>query len=156
MPQRKRRTTPTYKQKMFARAYVKNAGNGTKAALEAYDGNYNDAKSIATQNLHKEVVQEEIKRVEQTLLNKGMSLEWLAEKSKETIINGMGVKASQKEANDMIKFMYKLYNALPATKSMKMSVNFKAKLPPQNVSEAIEAVKSLSVKSTELIKDLTS
>ena len=58
------RKKPTFKQKTFAQSYVKNKGNGTKAALEAYNPNNKvTAQSIATENLSKPLVRQEINRV---------------------------------------------------------------------------------------------
>ena len=58
------RKKPTFKQKAFAKAYVENKGNGTKAALEAYNPkNPETANAIASENLHKPIVRQEINRV---------------------------------------------------------------------------------------------
>ena len=54
----------TQKQKVFAAEYVKNKGNGTQAALKAYDTtDQKTACSIGTENLSKPVVQNELKRL---------------------------------------------------------------------------------------------
>ena len=48
---------PTPKERAFARAYVKRKGNGTKAALDAYDTTSPEvAAQIASQNIRKERV----------------------------------------------------------------------------------------------------
>lgn len=53
--------TLTIKQKKFVKAYVKNDGNGTKAALESYDTtDYDTANQIAVENLQKPTVKEAI------------------------------------------------------------------------------------------------
>ncbi|TSC76703.1 MAG: hypothetical protein G01um101429_1148 [Parcubacteria group bacterium Gr01-1014_29] len=55
---------PTYKQRAFARAYVKNKGNGTQAAVEAYNPRNRDtAHAIASENLRKPAVMREIERL---------------------------------------------------------------------------------------------
>lgn len=55
---------PTIKQRQFVREYLENGGNGTQAALAVYDANNdNTAKAIASENLTKPTVREEIARV---------------------------------------------------------------------------------------------
>ena len=47
----------TPKQKIFVEEYVKNKGNGTQAALKAYDtDDYNTAHAIAVDNLQKPTI----------------------------------------------------------------------------------------------------
>ena len=49
-----KRSKPTLKQKRFAAEYVKNKGNGTQAALVAYDAkDEKSASVIAVENLGK-------------------------------------------------------------------------------------------------------
>lgn len=56
------------KQKLFARAYVTNKGNGTEAAAQVYNvSNRNVARSIGSENLTKPVVLAEIKKWEELL-----------------------------------------------------------------------------------------
>ena len=55
---------PTPKQKVFAAEYVKNKGNGTQAALKAYDtDDERTASVIAVENLGKPRVQNELARL---------------------------------------------------------------------------------------------
>ena len=55
---------PTVKQEKFVKEYVANGGNGTQAALKAYDtDDYNTANQIAIENLQKPIVQHELKRL---------------------------------------------------------------------------------------------
>ncbi|MDA2924115.1 terminase small subunit [Acidobacteria bacterium AH-259-L09] len=53
---------PTPKQQHFIEAYIRNGGNGTQAALEAYDTNYATARVIGSENLTKPNVQNELQR----------------------------------------------------------------------------------------------
>jgi len=54
----------TFKQKRFIQEYIKNKGNGEHAALRTYDTtNPDTARSIASENLTKPTVQEELKRL---------------------------------------------------------------------------------------------
>ena len=51
----------TTKQKAFAEEYIRNGGNGTQAALKAYNTeNYNAANTISVENLQKPIVIEEL------------------------------------------------------------------------------------------------
>lgn len=55
--------TPTLKQRLFVKEYIKNNGNGTQAVLKVYDTtDPNTAKAISSENLTKPDVQEELKR----------------------------------------------------------------------------------------------
>lgn len=52
---------PTLKQKAFVKEYVKNGGNGTQAALKTYGtDDYKTAQNIASENLSKPIVMEEL------------------------------------------------------------------------------------------------
>lgn len=153
--QKKPRTTPTFKQAEFAKAYIKHKGNGTQAALEVYDGDYENAKAIAHENLQKPIVLEEIENVRKSLTDKGITLDWLAQQAQDSINNGIGVKATQKDANDMIKFMYKLHNALPGTKNTTMKINLKGNLADLAIPEVIATLKTTQTKTNELIEDIS-
>ena len=51
------RKTGTLKQRMFVKEYVKNKGNGTKAALKVYDTkDYETGAAIAVENLNKPLI----------------------------------------------------------------------------------------------------
>lgn len=103
--------TPTLKQRKFAKEYVKNGGNASKAALEVYDTKKSDSHVIGYQNLQKPVVQKTI----QDLLNKsGLKLEDLTEITTKAIKHNLQYgKASQAVGADLLKFTYKLHNAIP-------------------------------------------
>lgn len=60
-PKDKRKVNLTIKQRKFIKAYIKNAGNGTKSALETYDTkDYFVANDIASSNLQKPSIRNEI------------------------------------------------------------------------------------------------
>lgn len=146
------RTTPTFKQKIFAKKYVENGGNGTKAALAIYDATYNDASTIASGNLKKPAVINEIDK-----LLKEINLDtdsWIAKKLKQAVDNGMGQKATTKDALNAISMILKVNNSLGTNKSVKMNISLHGELTDKNVSEIIGTVQELSTKSTDLIADL--
>ena len=139
--------TPTLKQKLFAKAYVKHRGNGAKAAMEAYDTNGKTAKGIAYQNINKPVVQKEIKG---QLIEAGLGIEDLNQYSKQLISNNLQGKPSQAVAASMIQFAYKLHNVLPATKKMSMNLSIK----DQVVSKDFDELRKLAEKQTEVMQAL--
>lgn len=154
MPQLAPRTTPTFKQKQFAKHYVANGGNATQAALQTYDADYNNAHAIAGKNLTKPIVQQEIDKL---LKATGLSSEaWIATQLKKSIDTGMGVKATQKDSLTALNMLLKVTDTYPTKKSMSMRVNINGELTPKNTSDLISSVKSLSVKSQELVEDLSS
>lgn len=145
----------TFKQKEFAKAYIKHRGNATKAALESYDTDYNNAKLIGHQNINKPAVIDEIENVRQSLVNKGITLDWLAQQAHTSIVSGIGVKATNKDANDMIKFMYKLNNAIPNNVKKQLTVNLKGNLSSESVDVVIKTLKTTQTKTNELIEDIS-
>ncbi len=142
------------KQKLFAAKYVENGFNGVQAANETYDGDYANNKVIASHNLDKPAVIKEINR-----LLEGVGLDtdsWLAEKLKKSIENGMGQKATQKDAINAINILLRVNDSYPTKKSVSIHAQLNGQLTPKNTSELISSVKSLSVKSQELVEDLQS
>lgn len=103
--------TPTLKQRKFAKEYVKNGGNASKAVMEVYNTKKKNAHLIGYQNMKKPVVQKTI----QELLNKnGLRLEDLTEITTKAIKHNLQYgKASQAVGADLLKFTYKLHNAIP-------------------------------------------
>jgi len=70
----------TVKQRKFIKKYIETKGNGTQAALEAYDTDKpNVANAIAVENLQKPTVKEAI---EQALIKLGLTPEWILDKHK--------------------------------------------------------------------------
>lgn len=65
-----KKTKLSLKQKLFVKEYLANKGNGTQAALKVYNTkNYNSAHSIASENLQKPAIQEEISKNLEDLLS---------------------------------------------------------------------------------------
>lgn len=102
---------PTLKQRKFAKKYIENGGNASKAIMEVYDVKQQNAKTLGYQNLQKPIVQKTI----QELLNKnGLNLEDITGMTTKMITHNMKYgKASQAVASDLLKFTYKLHNAIP-------------------------------------------
>lgn len=117
---KKPRKTPTLKQKLFAKAYVKHRGNGAKAALEVYDTNKRDARNVAHITLKKAIVQKEIK---QQLEEAGLGVEDLNKYTLKLIDKNLDGKPSQAVAASMVQLAYKLHNIMPASKKMNVNLN---------------------------------
>lgn len=147
----KPRKTPTFKQKLFAQEYVKNKGNGTKSALAVYDTTYTGAKEISRQNIKKPVIKEEIENI---LHKKGLTIDRLVDWSKDSIENNLSGKPSQAVASDMLKFLFKLYNVVPATKSMKLSYNKSEQLPSQDILEVKRLLTELNENTNKILQDM--
>lgn len=144
--------TPTFKQKLFAQKYVDKKGNGAQAALDVYDGDYDDAKDIAYQNLQKPVVQREI---EKELNRRGLTIDYLNNKSKKIIDliedenpKTLGVATSH------LQFVYRLHNALPAKKSMNMSLSLRDQMPTQDFNEVKNHLKKLTETTQALLEEV--
>lgn len=107
---------PTFKQIKFAKAYIKNQGNASKSALEVYDVKRKDAKTVGYDTLHKPIVQKTI----QELLNKnGLKLDDIIAQTTKSIKHNLTYgKASQAVGADLLKFTYKLHNAIPSSKNV--------------------------------------
>lgn len=104
----------TFKQKRFIKKYIE-TGNGTQAALEAYDTtDPNVAHSIAVGNLRSPTVRVEI---EEALESTGLDLVSTSKLLKKATTAGLGQKATNADSLRGIEMMLKLQNAFPAQKS---------------------------------------
>ncbi len=146
----------TIKQRKFIKRYVENRGNGTRAALEAYNvSDPNVAKVIASQNLTKP----NIKRgIELALETKGLTDEYIGELLRDATVAGLGNKATNADSLRGIDMMLKLKDAYPTQKTAHLRVNYqteyKAKLEKLSIPELKEELTKLKEKSDELLKDI--
>ncbi len=147
--QKKPRKTPTFKQRQFAREYVRNNGNGVKAALATYDTTYEAAKSISHQNLRKPAVQTEIKKI---MDDSGLSLNDVGEKVHNAIEQGLqSGKATVDTALRGLDMVLKLHNAYPASKSIKMSYSRVDQTVSKDMKEVAETLKKLNEATSRLL-----
>lgn len=138
----------TLKQKKFIKKYIE-TGNGTQAALEAYDTTDPDtAAVIASENLIKPKVVEEITRV---LNRKGLSLEQVSESVGNIIRNGPQTKITGDNVLRAAEMAFKLHNAFPAEKSTHVRVNLKAELSKMSYSELLESYRKRDKEIKELM-----
>jgi hypothetical protein len=148
---KKPRLTPTFKQKLFAHEYVKNRGNGVKSALAVYDTDYIGAKNISTQNLDKPAVQNEINKL---LKKNGLTLDSSTEYLKKYIDKSIESKPSFSVGADLLKFVFKLYNAIPINKSMNLSYSKVERLPVEDFKKIQELLTKLNDNTTKILNDL--
>lgn len=145
--------TPTFKQRKFAKAYIENNGNASKAALEAYDTFPAQAKTIGYQALQKPIVQ---KTIQELLDKKGITLDYLSDEVKDAIsFNLKEGKASQAVGADLLKFMFKLHNAIPASKQVKLSYSRSEKIASQDYKEITKELAKISQTTQKLLEDLS-
>ena len=153
MPQLQPRTTPTGKQKMFVQKYVENGFNGVKAAQDSYNADYDSAKVIASRNLDKPAV---IQELDQLLTSLNLSTDsWIADKLKQSIESGIGIKATNKDAITALNMLLKVNNSYPSSKRVTMHIGLKGELSDKNVSETIELLQGMTKKTDELIEDIS-
>lgn len=142
---------PTLKQKKFAKAYVENGGNATQAALETYNTQAKQAKVIGYQNINKPVVK---KTIEELLNKNGLNLEKLTELTTSAIKNNLkNGKPSQAVGADLLKFTYKLHNALPDKTTRIIRENKKIIMDKDYNTLKTELEQTVSL-TTELLNDL--
>lgn len=133
--------------KKFAKAYIENGGQVNKAVFEAYPvKDKKNANTLGHALLEKPMVQEEIQR----LLNKsGITLDYLNDNVKQAIeLNLEQGKPQMGVAADLLKFMYKLHNVIPANKSMNLNYSRKEIInkPYAELKEDLEKMNKLTAK----------
>lgn len=143
----------TLKQKKFALEYVKNGGNGTKAAFASYDTTYDNAEVIGAENIRKPLVIDEVNRI---LAKKGLnSDEYVADKMLQSLDLAIGKDPKHSDAVRMIDMLLKLRNAYPASKHF--NVNVSGNLSGiKDIGELKISLESLNTKTNKLIEDLKS
>lgn len=140
----------TVKQRLFVKKYVENKGNGTKAALDAYDvKNYNTAHSLAIDNLQKPTIQ---RAIELALERVGLSDESISEMLRDATVSGIGVKATNKDSLRGIDMILKLKGAYPDKKSYQFSYSVKQQLSSLSHEELKKELGIIDHELNELMK----
>lgn len=125
----------TIKQKKFVQEYIKNNGNGTKAALAAYDTNdYNTAHSIASENLQKPTIRKAL-RLE--LERKGISLDYVLDKVRQNMEAGVGVKATATDSLRAAETLLKVMGAYPNQNRTEIQISTRARYEQMTKQELI-------------------
>ena len=137
----------TLKQKKFVKAYVE-TGNGTQAVLQAYNTTPLVARTIASQNLTKLNIQEEIKRV---LEKNNLSLEQITKNISNIANHDIETRVSADtilRANEMAA---KLSNAFPAARTQHTTLAVKTELSSLDYQELIRRNKEINKELEEII-----
>lgn len=143
---------PTLKQRMFAQKWVENRGNGTQAALQVYDADYDNASAIAHENIRKPAVLNEIKKC---MTRAGLTLESLSEYGKQALVAGLGEKATNSDAIRMLETFFKLWGVYPDKRSLKLNYSFKETNKNQDIPDLVKQLNILQEKTSKLLQDLT-
>lgn len=141
---------PSYKQKAFAKAYIKNGGNATDAAIETLDVTTHDsAKHSGMAMLDRPMVQEEIHK----LLDKaGLSLDDLTNYSREIITKGLEAKPSFNTAASHVEKLYKLHGATGHDKNVSVKWSIKQQRGNKSITEITENINKLHENIDKLLK----
>lgn len=139
----------TIKQKMFAHKYVEKR-NGTQAALEVYNSkSRRNAKLISTRLMKKPLIQAEIKSI---LDQVGLTAEHSGKYLKDAIVQGLeSGKATVGDSLRGLDMVFKLSNAYPASKSIKMSYSRVDQTVSKDMKEVAETLKKLNEATSRLL-----
>ena len=146
----------TVKQRKFVKRYLENGGNGTQAALDAY--NTDDpkvAKVIASKNLTLDNIKMEI---ELALERAGLSDEYISELLRDATTAGMGVKATNADSLRGIDMMLKLKGAYPTAiqKSAHIRIDYRQQLMHKSTEELEEELRNMQAYTNEFLDDINS
>lgn len=140
----------TLKQKAFVKKYLE-TGNGTQSALDVYNTDNPDvAANIASENLRKPKVIEEINKV---LDRKGLSIEQVSESVGDILRRGPETKVTGDNVLRAAELAYKLHGAFPASKSSHFRLDVRQDLEKMSYQELIEKKRELDKEIKEIIAD---
>lgn len=141
------------KEDLFIDAMVAYKGNQTEAAFQVYDTkSRRNAKMIGSTMMSKDRIRE---AVMQRMKAKGITFDYLIDKSKKMIDEGIKAKPSFSDARLMISDMFKLYNAYPD--KTKVSLSYEKKdITTLTSKDATTQLKQRLTASTKLLEDLNS
>ncbi len=150
--QKRPRKTPTFKEAQFVKKYIEYNGNGAKAARASYDVKASSSPNLATQLLKKPIVKETL----EIMMNKaGLSLDKLNEYSSKALEINIGHgKPSMAAGIAQLQFMYRLHNAVPAKKSMHVSLSHSERHTTKTYEESKKSLEETQIASKRLLEDL--
>lgn len=136
------------KQKLFIQEYVKNNGNGTKAVLKTYDTtDPNVAKAIASENLTKPDIKEELER---QLQRKELQLDRFTNKLSDIVGSEPAKGYSGSDIVEAVKTGLKLHGVLTDRKTV-TSYNLNADLEKLSTYELMERHKKLTQETQKIL-----
>ena len=141
---------PTPKQRLFAKAYIKNKFNATKSALEIYDTTYKGAKRIGNNNLKIPIV---IKTIQEELASEGITMEYTNKILKNALEVNQDGKPSQAVLADLIKHIHKVYYNQPSGNRITVKQEYKVLLDKDYNTIRRELIET-NTRTQELLNDL--
>ena len=140
----------TLKQTKFVKEYINNGGNGTQAALQAYDTDVITAPSIASENLNKPNIQDTI---QQALQQNGLTPKQITHNLGH-YANNLSEKVSADASIKANIELLKLMGAYPGSKHTNLNVSIKGDLAKMKYQEAKEALNKLRGTNNTLIEEI--
>ena len=142
----------TIKQRRFVHAYIK-SGNGTRAIMETYDSKSREsAKHMAQRNLDNPLIQQEITKV---MNESGMTLTDNTNNLRKVI--EMGIDSGRATADTALRGIvevFKLHNAYPAHKSLKLSLNRTEQVASKDMQAVVDELKKLTTATNSLVSSM--
>lgn len=138
----------TIKQRRFVKAYVE-TGNGSQAALQAYNTTPEVAPKIASENLLKPDIRQ---AVDQALVKSGLTLDLIADE-----IKGLATTQPDKVSADVklrsLETLLKLHNAFPGSKHTNLNLSVKGKMRDLSFQDAKLELEKLNSQIGEVVED---
>lgn len=140
----------TFKQKMFAKKYVENGGNGTKAALAVYNTDkYQTAQAIASENLLKPEIAQSIDDIAKS---EGIDSRFIFDNFKR-----VAVQEAEKYTGDTILKanieLAKILRLYPATKHERLNINVKGNVADLNFNDVKKELKVIDSELNTVLED---
>lgn len=141
--------TLTLKQLKFTKAYINNGGNGTQAALEAYDTNPQSARQIASDNLTKPDIRQTI---EKALTENGLTPHEITKEIKDIATRSVEKVSADTKLRASIELL-KLWGAYPGSKHTNLNLSIKGDVNKMSYKDAKETLKKLRETNSGLLQD---
>ena len=146
-----KRTKPTFKQKRFAKEYIRNNGNGTQAYLKTYDVKNPAYAAMRASNL---IRNDNVKReINEILDRSGLNQEAISDRVK-AILNREPEKVTDQGVLRAAEMLYKLHGAFPATKSARLNVNVTDRYKDIKYQDLIKELRRTRETTEKLLKDI--
>ena len=140
----------TIKQKRFVKKYLA-SGNGTQSVLDSYNTeNPNTAAVIASENLRKLKVIEEINRI---LDRKGLGIEKVSESVGLIFERGVETKVTGDNVLRAAEMVLKLHRAFPDKKTTHFRYEARQELEKMSYRELLDRYKNRQEELAELLED---
>ena len=140
----------TIKEKKYITEYVKNNGNGTQAAINAFNHkNVQSAGVMSTRLLKKDKVK---KGIEEILNRSGLDLQSISSPL-QSIVHSEIKDVKPADILRALDMTYKLHNAYPASKSISARFNITKKYEDMKYQDVITELDTIRLKTNKLLND---